>query len=192
MRLGQPVPQEKANKNTQHHAAMSYGAVPTFMDTLRKVDTQAARALEFTILTAVRVSDTCGARWDEIDLDAGTWTISDGRHKSGKVFRVPLSTAAIAIIKSQRRDNDRVFGVNRRTVSSLLERMGYKGEATVHGFRSSFRDWAGDQTNFAREVIEEAMSHQIKNATEAAYRRSSAIEKRRTLMDAWSAYLIHD
>jgi integrase len=192
VRLGQPVPQEKANKNTQHHAAMSYGAVPTFMDTLRKVDTQAARALEFTILNAVRVSDTCGMLWDEVDLDAGTWTIRDGRHKSGKDFVVPLSTAAIAIIKSQPRDNDRVFGVNRRTVSRLLEGMGYKGEATVHGFRSSFRDWAGDQTNFAREVIEEAMSHQIKNATEAAYRRSSAIEKRRTLMDAWTTFLIHD
>jgi integrase len=192
IRLGQPVPQVAESKRVKHRAAMSYDGVPAFMVELCKKEARSARALEFTILNAVRIGDTCGARWDEIDLDAGTWTIGDGRHKSGKEFVVPLSTAAIALIKAQPRDNERVFGVNRRTVSRLLEGMGYGGDATVHGFRSSFRDWAGNQTNFAREVIEEAMGHKIKDKAEAAYRRSSAIEKRRTLMDAWSAYLIHD
>jgi hypothetical protein len=117
-----------------------------------------------------------------MDLDAGTWTIGNGRHKTGKEFVVPLSSAALALVKSQPSEGDYVFKVNRRSVSRLLEGMGYGGEATVHGFRSSFRDWAGDKTNHPREVIEACMSHQVKDKAEAAYRRSDALEKRRKLM----------
>ena len=188
IRAGQPVPQVAPSKRVKHRPALPFADVPAFMNELGKKDALSARALEFTVLNAVRVSDTCGARWDEMDLDAGTWTIGNGRHKTGKEFVVPLSSSALALVKSQPRDGDYVFKVNRRSVSRLLEGMGYGGEATVHGFRSSFRDWAGDRTNFAREIIEAAMSHQIKDKAEAAYRRSTALEKRRKLMEAWAQY----
>jgi integrase len=188
IRSGQPMPQVAPSKRVKHRAALAYAEVPAFMKELHKKDALSARALEFTILNAVRVSDTCGARWDEMDLKAGTWTIGGGRHKTGKEFVVPLSSAALALVKSQPRNGDYVFKVNRRSVSRLLEGMGLGSEATVHGFRSSFRDWAGDKTNHPREVIEACMSHQIKDKAEAAYRRSDAIEKRRALMDEWAGY----
>jgi integrase len=188
IRLGQPVPQTSPSKRVKHRAALPFAEVPAFMKELHQKDALSARALEFTILNAVRVSDTCGARWDEIDFDAGTWTIGDGRHKTGKEFVVPLSSAALALVKSQPRKGAYVFKVNRRSVSRLLEGMGHGSEVTVHGFRSSFRDWAGDKTNHPREVIEACMSHQIKDKAEAAYRRSDAIEKRRALMEEWGVY----
>jgi integrase len=188
IRSGQPMPQIAPSKRTKHHPALPFAQVPTFIKELRTKDVLSARALEFTILNVARVSDTCGARWDEMDLEAGTWTIGDGRHKTGKEFVVPLSSAALDLVKSQPRKGAFVFKVNRRTVSRLLERMGLDSDATVHGFRSSFRDWAGDTTNHPREVIEACMSHRIKDKAEAAYRRSDAIEKRRALMEDWAAY----
>ena len=123
------------------------------------------------------------------------WTVSDGRHKTGKDFEIPLSTRTIEILKDLPREKDGYVFPGGRSKSPLsnmamLELLrGMRGEGlTVHGFRSTFRDWAGDNTNFAREVIEAAMSHQIKDKAEAAYRRSAAIEKRRQLMEAWARY----
>jgi integrase len=155
----------------------------------------APRALEFTILTAARSGETLGARWDEIDLQAGLWTVPAERMKAGKGHRVPLSERAIDILKELQRlqTSEFVFpGVKpglplgRMTLNAVLRRA--KVDVTTHGFRSSFRDWAGDSTPFARDVVEAALAHAIENKTEAAYRRSDALEKRRKLMAAWAAF----
>jgi integrase len=192
---GKPLPRQSAAKRVKHHAAMPFADLPAFMMELRGRDSISARALEFTILTAARTADTIGAKWKEIDLDAGVWTVSDGRHKTGKDFEIPLSKRAIEILKALLQERGGYVFPGARAKSPLsnmamLELLrGMSGEGlTVHGFRSTFRDWAGDQTNFAREVIEAAMSHQIKDRAEAAYRRSAALEKRRQLMSAWARY----
>ena len=151
-------------------------------------------------MTAARTADTIGAKWSEIDLDAGLWMISGGRHKTDKEFEIPLSKRAVEILRRLPREfGGYVFpGANAKkplsNMAMLQQLRGFgrvdkSGEAiTVHGFRSTFRDWAGDRTNFAREVIEAAMSHQIKDRAEAAYRRTAAVEKRRKLMEAWARY----
>jgi integrase len=192
---GRPLPRHGASKRVRHHPAMPLKDVPAFMAELRARDNISARALEFTILTVARTADSIGARWEEIDLKAGLWTVSDGRHKTGKDFEIPLSKRAIEILDALPREKNGYVFPGSRSKSPLsnmamLELLrGMKGEGlTVHGFRSTFRDWAGDNTNFAREVIEAAMSHQIKDKAEAAYRRSAAIEKRRQLMEAWARY----
>ena len=144
-----------------HHAAMPYANVPAFMAELRTRDATDALALEFAILTAARSGEVFGARWDEFDLDGALWTVPAGRMKAG---------------------------VNTMAFEMLLRRMKIAG-ATAHGFRSSFRDWAGDRTHHPRDVVEAALAHMIENKTEAAYRRSTAIEKRRALINDWAAYL---
>ena len=152
--------------------------------------------MEFTILTAARSGEVLGARWDEIDLRAKVWTVPAERMKAGKEHRVPLSDRAVAILNElqQARVSDFVFPGFKRACplsnmafAAVLRRM-KADNVTVHGFRSSFRDWAGDQTGFARDVVEAALAHAIENKTEAAYRRSDALEKRRRLMWAWAAY----
>lgn len=189
---GRPAPRIAASKRVKHHAAMPISELPAFMLGLRARDSISARALEFTILTAARTGDTIDAKWDEIDLERAVWTISDGRHKTGKTFEVPLSRRAIEILDSLPRVNGYVFPgakagkpISNMTMLELLKSATGTGY-TVHGFRSTFRDWAGDHTSFPREVIEAAMSHQIKDKAEAAYRRSNALEKRRELMEEWS------
>jgi integrase len=188
------MPQLGPSKRVKHHAALPFAEVPTFIAELREKDCLSASALEFTILTAARTGDTIGAKWSEIDFDSGVWTVRDGRHKTGRDFDIPLSKRALAILKALPRKGQYVFANNGQPLSNmamaeLLRGMGYGSDrATVHGFRSSFRDWAGDRTSFARETIEAAMSHQIKDKAEAAYRRSTALEKRRKLMEAWAQY----
>src|SRR5262249_1321769 len=149
------------------------------------------KALEFTILTAARTSETIGAIWDEIDLDTKLWIVPADRIKGGIRHRVPLSDSAVEILKSLPREegNEHVFvggnegrGLSNMAMLELLKGMDGNGY-TVHGFRSSFRDWAGEQTNFAREVAEKALAHVVKNKTEAAYWRADMLEKRRRLMD---------
>jgi len=195
VRDGQPLPSPGARRRAKHNPAMPFAEVPAFMAELRERDGISSKALELTILTAARTSDTIGARWKEIDLEAGEWTVSDGRHKTGKDFEIPLSKRAIEILGSLPRERGGYVFPGARAKQPLsnmamLELLrGMRGDGlTVHGFRSSFRDWAGDRTNFAREVIEAAMSHQIKDKAEAAYRRSAALEKRRKLMEAWARY----
>lgn len=183
-----------------HHPAMPYADVPPFMARLRTAPGMGALALRFAILTAARSGEVRGARWAEIDLDERTWTVPAARMKGGRPHRVPLSEPAVKILRElavmRPEDDDGsalVFpGLRGRplsdmSLSAVLRRLGF-GHVTVHGFRSSFRDWAGDRTNFPREVAEAALAHVI-GGVEGAYRRSDAFEKRRRLMDAWGAYL---
>jgi integrase len=179
-----------------HHAAMPYRDVPAFMEQLPGKEAMAARGLEFLILTAARSGEVLGSTWSEMDLENSVWTIPAKRMKAGKEHRVPLSPRALAIVKElhETRISDYVFPGQRpnRPLSEmafemLMRRM--KADAfTVHGFRSAFRDWAGDETQFPRDIAEEALAHRVGDATERAYRRADALEKRRKLMGAWAAH----
>ena len=183
----------------EHHAALAYAETPAFMIELRKLESVSAKALEFTILTAARTGETVGAKWEEIDLDEKLWTIPAERMKAGQEHRVPLTDRAIEILKSLKLKNskpgDFVFpgarGVNKplSNMAMLQCLRGVRTGVTVHGFRSAFRDWAGDNTSFPREIAESALAHVISNKAEAAYRRSDALEKRRKLMSAWQNFL---
>ena len=189
----------RQNDRAAHHAALPYGEVPAFVQALRAGDTSeiTALAFELLILTGARTGELLGARWEEIDLDRGIWTIPAGRMKARREHRVPLAPRAVEIIeraKSLSTGSDFVFPgrsagkpLSNMVFLKALERM--KVDATAHGFRSAFRDWAAEQTNFSREVCEAALAHTIKNKSEAAYRRGDLLEKRRELMVAWSRYL---
>jgi integrase len=179
-----------------HHAAMPYEDVAAFVGKLREREASAALALEFCILTAARSGEVLGARWSEIDLDKKIWTVPANRMKPGRVHRVPLSARAVSILKhlAVPKSGDFVFpghsrgkSLSNMAMEMMLRRMNIEG-ATVHGFRSSFRDWAGNVTTFPREVTETALSHVIGDKAEQAYRRSDALEKRRKLMEAWASY----
>ena len=180
-----------------HHRALPYTDVPAFMQRLGAAIGTAPRALEFTILTATRSGEAVGATWSEIDLDKKVWTIAASRMKAGRQHRIPLSDPALRILELMAavRENDLVFPGQKRnkpisaaSMEMLLRRMQVKQFGTIHGFRSSFRDWAGDATAFPREVIEQALAHRVGDATEIAYRRSDALERRRAVMDAWADY----
>lgn len=187
----------KDDERKKHHAAMPYRDVPTFYADLIEQPGFSAMALRLTILTACRTSEVIEASWPEIDLDECLWTIPASRMKARKEHIVPLSDAAIELLTplSETRWSDWVFPGNapRNPLSNMamlmcMRRMGVD-EYTTHGFRSSFRDWAGDETSFEREVAEAALAHVV-GGTEAAYRRKSALEKRRKLMNAWAVYCI--
>jgi integrase len=178
-----------------HHAAMAYSDVPAFFGRLREREAVAASALEFCILTAARSGEVLGARWSEIDLDAKVWMVPPERTKAAREHRVPLSDAGLVILGrvARARVSDFVFPsqqANRplsvMALEMVLRRMGV--DVTVHGFRSAFRDWAGNETHFPRELAEHALAHVIGDKAEQAYRRSDALEKRRVLMDAWARY----
>jgi integrase len=182
-------------RRVKHHAALPYAELPAFVFALRERDAVAARALEFAILTAARTNEVLGARWLEIDLDARIWTVPAERMKGGKEHRVPLRDRAIEIIKSMitKRQNDYVFHGDRRAALSnmsllmLLRRMGRR-DITAHGFRSTFRTWAAECTNYPREVVEAALAHVVGNKVEAAYQRGDMLDKRRPLMAQWEKY----
>ena len=185
----------RARLTRGHHKALPITNVPAFIGKLRCMQGAAPRALEFAILTAARSGEVLGATWDEIDMTAKVWTVPAARMKAGKEHRVPLSVRAVAVLKElqQARISDFVFPGFKRgcplsnmAMEAVLRRAGI--DATTHGFRSSFRDWAGDHTSFPRDVVEAALAHAIENKTEAAYRRSDALEKRRKLMAAWDGY----
>jgi integrase len=192
---GMPLPLKGVSKRVRHHPALPFTELPAFMSDLRERDSVSARALEFTILTAARTSETIGAKWSEIDLDEAVWTVPADRMKAGKEHEVPLSKRALSVLKDLPREHGGYVFMGAKAKSPLsnmamLELLrGMNGSGlTVHGFRSTFRDWAGDRTNFARDVIEHALAHKIKDKAEAAYRRSAALEKRRKLMEAWAQY----
>jgi integrase len=179
-----------------HHAAMAYEDIAAFIADLRKREATAALALELCILTAARSGEILGMQWSEIDLDKKIWTVPANRMKAGREHRVPLSSRAVAILRQleKPRTGDLVFPGQARNkplsnmaMEMMLRRMKVNN-ATVHGFRSSFRDWAGNVSNFPRELVETALAHVIGDKAEQAYRRSDALEKRRKLMDAWAAY----
>jgi integrase len=179
-----------------HHKAMPFDEVPAFVLALRNREGVAPRALEFAILTAARSGEVMGARWNEFNLEARVWTVPANRMKAGREHRVPLSSRAVEILQGlrERRLSDLVFpGVKAgrplsvMALEMVLRRM--KADVTVHGFRSAFRDWAGERTHFPREVAEAALAHLVGDAVERAYRRGDALEKRRELMDAWASFL---
>ena len=175
----------------KNHAALPYAEIPQFVAKLRQQDGVAALALEFVVLTAVRSGEAIGAQWPEFNVDEGVWTIPPGRMKADVEHRVPLSGPALAIIRAMaaERTSDTVFPkLAEKAMYDLLQRM--QVNVTVHGFRSSFRDWAAEQTTVAREVAEAALAHAIQNKVEAAYRRSDLFGKRRKLMDDWGRYCI--
>jgi len=183
-----------------HHRALPYAEVPIFLKRLKSSVGVAAQALEFTILCATRSGETVNAQWSEIDLARKVWTIPKERMKAGKEHRVPLSPRAMEIIElmAATRQNDFVFPgqkpkkpISAASIEMLLRRMKAKEATTIHGFRSSFRDWAGDCTPFPREVIEHALAHRVGDATETAYRRSDALERRREVMDTWANFVIN-
>ena len=191
---GMPLPQQATSKRVKHHAAMQRHELPAFMAELRAIEGTTARALEFLILTAARTGEVIGATWGEIDLKAKTWTIPAERMKAHREHVVPLSDRAVEILKGLPRIADHIFpgakagqGISNMTMAKLLRKITGNGD-TVHGFRSTFRDWAGDSTSFPREVIEHALAHQLKDKTEKAYRRGNALEKRRALMQQWARF----
>jgi integrase len=181
-----------------HHAAMPYRELPAFVATLRRRDAVAARMLEFLILTAARSGEVRGATWDEIDLDAALWTVPAHRMKAARDHRVPLVARAIEILRERARGgarsaglvfpNDRGEAHSVNVFGALFRRIGVTG-VTTHGFRSSFRDWAGDETEHPREVTEAALAHAVGDATELAYRRSDALARRRRLMEEWAGFV---
>lgn len=185
-----------------HHAAMSFGDVPAFMSGLRAEESVGARALEFLILTAARTGEVIGSRWEEIEIEAKVWTVPPERMKAGREHRVPLSMRAIDLLHSIRLLSPQGQSIQKsfifpglrpgRPLSNMVFAMALRRRGlnvTAHGFRSSFRDWAGDETAFPRELIEAALSHVIGDKAEQAYRRSDALDRRRELMDAWNRYL---
>lgn len=191
---------DRSRRSRGHFDAMPYSDVPAFMERLRKTDSVTALALEFIVLTAARAGEALGATWSEVDFDAKVWIVPAGRMKAEREHRTPLSDRALAILQKLHtaRTNEFVFPGRDRgkhaspsAVGALLRRM-EAGEATVHGFRSSFRDWTGDVTHFPREVAEAALAHAVGDKAEQAYRRSDALEKRRALMAAWAAYIEQD
>jgi integrase len=174
-------------KKIRHHPALPYVEIPAFMEELRASDGVAARALEFTILTAARTSEITGATWDEIDLARKVWTVPAGRIKGGKEHRVPLSGRCVDILESLPRTGDLMFpGLIRKSMSVALRSL--RDGLTVHGFRSSFRDWAAERTAYPQEVIEQALAHKLEDAAEAAYARWDMLKKHARLMQDWSGY----
>jgi integrase len=181
-----------------NHPALPYKEVSDFYAKLRAREGVLYRALEFAILTAARSGEVRGARWSEIDFDENMWTIPAARMKAKSAHEIPLSPRAVEILREMEafRDGDLVFPgggkggeIASQSLGALLDRMGLKGRASVHGFRSTFRDWAGDRTDSPREVAEAALAHRVGNVVEQAYRRGSALEKRRELMSTWEIYL---
>jgi integrase len=182
----------KLTKDTKHHEAMPFKNIPDFMQKLRAREGSAARALEFLVLTAARSQEVIKAKWSEIDLDDGVWTVPAEHMKMGREHRVPLSDTAVALLRELPREGDFIFigaqankPLGHSTMARLLERMKYN--VTVHGFRSGFRDWAGEVTSFAHDICETALAH-AKGKTVEAYQRGDLFDKRRRLMAAWSEY----
>lgn len=188
------LPARAKVQKVEHHAAMDYRDISAFMAELAKVEGMGARALEFAILTAARSGEVRGATWAEIDKQAGVWTIPAGRMKAEKEHRIPLTTQALAMLRKLPRivGTDLILPSAKNTIlsdmtmSSVLRRMGQT--VTAHGFRSTFRDWAGETTAYPREVIEHALAHQLKDKAEAAYARGTLFDKRRRLMADWAKH----
>jgi integrase len=192
------LPAKSKVRKVMHHSALPYADMPKFIRLLREQSSHSARALEFLILTASRTSEALGVVWSEIDLQRRLWTIPADRMKAGKEHRVPLSGRAREILSemAEARHSDFVFPgtklgrpLSQMALAMLLRRMGY-GHVTVHGFRSTFRDWAAECTAFPGEAAEMALAHAVSDAVEAAYRRGDMLEQRRNLMQAWAEYCL--
>lgn len=196
--LDKLLPKRSKVRAVKHFEAMPYGELPAFVAELRQRDAISTKALAFTILTATRSGEVRGATWSEIDLDAAIWTVPGERTKSARVHRVPLTPEALEILHELHRPDAGASQVvfpnpHGKPLSDaamrkyLQENLGRSG-LTVHGFRSTFRDWAAEQTNFPREVAEAALAHVVRDKTEAAYQRGDMLAHRRRLMAAWSKF----
>jgi integrase len=193
------LPNRTKVARVEHHAALPWREIGGFMAELRDESGLGARALEFAILTAARTGEALGARWDEIDLQEAVWTVPGERMKAGREHRVPLSEAALAVLRTvlplrDAKAGDWVFpgakagkALSGMAMLMLLRRM-KRGDLTAHGFRSTFRDWTAETTGYPREVAEAALAHTLGDKVEAAYRRGDLFDKRRRLMDDWAAF----
>jgi integrase len=195
VRAGMPLPTPSKSRRVRHHAALAWAEIPTFMAELRQHDSIPARALEFLILCASRTGEVLGATWDELDLDARTWTIAGERMKGHRRHVVPLPDRAVEILREvpRMKGERHVFpGAKAKQPLSnmvLLECVrGLRPGLTTHGFRSTFKDWASEATAHANIVSEMALAHTIKDAVERAYRRGELYEKRKRLMRDWASY----
>lgn len=190
------LPAPSKIKKVIHHRALPIDEMPAFMKELRGRVGTAARALEFTILTAARSGEVRGATWSEVDLNDRVWTVPAQRMKALKEHRVPLSDAVVALLKAQRSEtsSDLIFPAPRggplsdMALTAVLRRIG--ADAVPHGFRSTFRDWAGERTDFPREIAEQALAHTLESKVEAAYRRGDSLDKRRNLMRDWAIFCL--
>jgi integrase len=189
-------PQRRRVRRVKHHAALPWRESGAFMQRLRQNSGISARCLEFLILTACRSGEVRGARWDEIDLGHKVWTIPEQRIKAGREHRVPLSEPAMAVLREMAQlGTDGFVFPGLKTASALsdvalakaVDVAGGNG-ATVHGFRSTFREWCAETTNYPRELAEAALAHVLKDKTEAAYQRGDLLEKRRRLMADWAVF----
>ncbi|MEH6490568.1 tyrosine-type recombinase/integrase [Halopseudomonas sp.] len=195
--LDKLLPKREKVQAVKHHAALPWAELPAFMAKLRTLDKVTFKAMQMTILTACRTSEVLGATWDEIDLQARVWTVPAERMKMRKEHRVPLADALVALLEQLPRydDNPHLFpGMKAgKPLSNMAMLMGLRyierDDLTMHGFRSTFRDWAGECTPHPRDVCEQALAHSLGNAVEAAYRRGDLFEKRRALMDDWAHYI---
>ena len=193
--LDKLLPARSKIAKVKHHAALPYDQISQFIDALRRQDGVASLALEFAILTAARTGEIIGARWCEIDLLAKVWTVPAARMKGGREHRVPISADALAVLNKASKGGSEDFVFTGRTKSSLsnmallmlLRRMGH-ANLTAHGFRSTFRDWAAECTNFPSEVAEMALAHSVGGKVKAAYLRGDLFEKRRRLMAEWAKF----
>ena len=194
------LPRRSRVQRVEHHPALPYGEVGTFMARLRGQEGTAASALAFVILTACRTGEVIGARWGEFNIEEAMWPVPAARVKSGREHRVPLSPAALTIIKTMQkgRTTERADGfvfpggkrgrpLSDTALLALLKRM-RRSDLTVHGFRSTFRDWAAERTNYPREVAEMALGHAVSDKVETAYRRGDLFQKRRRLMGEWARF----
>jgi integrase len=179
-----------------HHRALPYAELPAFMASLKGRKGTAARAVEFLIFTASRTSEVTGALWEEFDLENATWTVPAARMKAKREHRVPLSGPALAVLAGLPREvgNPFVFvgprrnGLSNMAMDTVLKRMDYKNKATIHGFRSCFRDWTAERTNYQNHIAEAALAHVIGDKVEAAYRRGDLFDKRRKMMTDWARF----
>jgi integrase len=192
--LDKLLPAPSKVRQVKHYAALPYADMGAFMAALRMRDDIIARAVEVTILTASRTAEVLGAKWSEVDLANKVWTIPGPRIKGGKEHRIPLTDSVIEILNALPREagNDHVFFGTRaarrsqRAMLTLVQEL--RAGMTVHGFRSTFRDWAAETTNYPNHVVEMALAHQILNKVEAAYRRGDLLDKRRRLMNEWARF----
>jgi len=195
LHIKKKLPKRIGPKSPQHHPAMLYGELPSFMEKLREREGIAARCLEFLILTAARTGEATGGRWDEIDLAAKVWTVPDSRMKAGKPHRVPLNDRAVAILNEMAaiRSSEFIFPgmrgeLSNMSLTAVLKRMD-RHNVTVHGFRATFKMWATECTNHMRELAELSLAHAVGTKVEKAYRRDAdMLERRRPLMSDWGNY----